>query len=278
MGKIRFSVHPLFFVVGLYYIVKNELLVFIIYSLTAVLHEMGHSIVSGNLGYRLNKITLMPFGAVACGNIDGLKLIDEIKIALAGPLLNIAIALFFVSFWWIFPETYAYTDTVVMANLSMALINFIPAYPLDGGRVLSAILGIWLNKEKAHVICKVIGIILSAILFALFVVSIFFNVNVTILLFALFTLFGAMTNAKENKYILMYSLVDKENLMKGVPCKKQAVDENITIKKLIGVLDSSAINEVIVFSEGKVKAVLNHNRILGIIEKGDIYAKLAKYI
>ena len=92
MGGLRLYVHPLFLIFGAYYALTGKILIFIIYTLSAVVHELGHSFAAAGLGYRLNKITLMPFGAVASGDIDGLKLKDEIKIALAGPLINLAIA------------------------------------------------------------------------------------------------------------------------------------------------------------------------------------------
>ena len=97
MGGIKLTVHPLFFAFSFYYALTGRFLVFVMYTVTAVAHELGHSFAATNAGYKLNKITLMPFGAVVKGDIEGLKLSDEIKIALAGPILNIAIALFFVS-------------------------------------------------------------------------------------------------------------------------------------------------------------------------------------
>ena len=125
MGSINLSVHPLFYVFGFYYALTGRIFVFVIYTVCAVLHELGHSFVATSAGYRLNKITLMPFGAVVSGNVEGLKFLDEIAIALAGPFLNLAIGVFFVAVWWVYPESYAYTDIVAEANFSMALVNFL---------------------------------------------------------------------------------------------------------------------------------------------------------
>ena len=126
MVGINFAIHPLFFLFGVYYSLTGKIFVFIIYTVCAVIHELGHSFAASSVGYKLNKITLMPFGAVVTGNIDGLNFKDEIKIAIAGPFINLAIALFFIALWWIFPEIYAFTDVVVEANLSLALVNFLP--------------------------------------------------------------------------------------------------------------------------------------------------------
>ena len=146
-NDLKFSLHPLFFACGFYYALTGKFLTFLIYSFCALLHELGHAFIANGSGYKLNKITLMPFGAVVCGDLDNLKAKDEIKIALAGPCLNLLIGILFVALWWIFPETYSFTDIVAEANFSMALINFIPAYPLDGGRVLCAIIALYTENR-----------------------------------------------------------------------------------------------------------------------------------
>ena len=73
MGGISLSIHPLFFLLGIYYALTDRIFVFIIYAITAVIHECGHSVAAGRRGYRLNKITLTPFGAMISGDINGLK-------------------------------------------------------------------------------------------------------------------------------------------------------------------------------------------------------------
>ena len=172
MGSLTFSVHPLFYIFGFYYALTGRIFTFIVYTVSAVIHEIGHSIVSANCGYRLNKIKLMPFGAVVMGCFDDVRLKDEIVIALAGPFINLAIALFFIAIWWIFPTLYAFTDIVVEANLSLFLINVLPAYPLDGGRVVKALLKTRVKEERAETICRCLGIFLSAVFLAFFILSI----------------------------------------------------------------------------------------------------------
>lgn len=278
MGRINLRIHPLFFAFGVFYASIGKIFTFLIYTLTALMHELGHSFVSEGLGYRLNKITLMPYGAVVSGNIDGLKLKDEIKIALAGPFLNLAVALFFIATWWIFPESYAFTDIAVEANLTLALINFLPAHPLDGGRVLSAFLGLKFSKRKAHAVSKAIGLLFALSLFALFICSLFYTPNISLLFFSSFVTAGALSREKDNVYVSVYSLLSCENLKRGLPYKKQAVDESVTVKKLISMLDGGSINEIVVFSNGKERAVLKQNRILEIINSASIYDKLEKFV
>ena len=237
MGGISLSVHPLFFVFGIYYAGTGRIFVFLVYTVCAVMHELGHSFVASNAGYRLNKITLMPFGAVVKGDIDGLKLKDEIKVALAGPLLNLAVGLFFVATWWIYPESYAFTDIVAEANFSLAMVNFLPIFPLDGGRVVSAILTQRFGEKKSSIICKVLGGVFAVFLLALFIVTIFNTINLSLLFFALFVTFGAFGKGRENKYVKAYSTLSENNLMRGVPIKRTAVSKNVTVKRLLSLID-----------------------------------------
>ena len=278
MGGINLSVHPLFFAFGFYYALTGRIFIFIIYTLSAVVHELGHSLVATSSGYKLNKITLMPFGAVVSGNIDGLKLNDEIKIALAGPFVNLAIGLLFVASWWIYPESYAFTDVVAEANFSMALVNFLPIFPLDGGRVLSAVLAQNFGKKKSGIICKITGAVFSILLFCAFIITIFNTVNISLLFFSLFVLFGAFGKNKENRYIRIYSALGEEALKRGMPFKKHALYKTATVKKLMSIIDESAVNEVAIFNEDKQIKLLSPSKINQIIENGDLYAPIEKYI
>ena len=117
MGSIKLKIHPLFYLFGLYYAIIGKILIFLVCTLTAVIHELGHSIVAGERGYKLNKITLMPFGAIVKGESAELLFNDELVIALAGPILNFLVALFFVAFWWIYPETYPFSTSVLCTFL-----------------------------------------------------------------------------------------------------------------------------------------------------------------
>ena len=278
MGGIKFKIHPLVFPFGLYFALTGKFMMFVIYTVVAVVHELGHSFAASQTGYKLNRITLMPFGAVVSGNIEGLKPKDEMKIALAGPFTNLAIGLLFVACWWIYPETYAYTDVAAEANFTMALINFLPVFPLDGGRVLSSFLSQSIGKDRAYKVCKISGVILAAFLLALFIVSAFYALNFSLMFFALFVFFGALDKHKENKYVKIYSSFSAEKLKRGVEFKRQAVDKSVSVKKIISLIDFNAINEIAVFDGENEIARLNQKSLNEIIEKGDIYSPIEKYL
>ncbi len=278
MGGINFSIHPLFFVLGFYYAATGQIFVFIIYTVVAVLHELGHSFVAAGAGYRLKKITLMPFGAVVSGKLDGMKLKDEIKIALAGPFINLAVGLLFVASWWIYPESYAFTDIAAEANFSMAIVNLLPIFPLDGGRILSASLSLLAGDDKAFFICRIIGVVFALLLTALFIISAFNQINLSLMFFAAFVLFGALSRHKENKYVKLYTAPEEDGLLRGMPYKKQALSINATVKKLMLCLDERAINEVVIFDGNKQVTTLTQRRIGEIVERADLYSPIKKYI
>ncbi len=277
MGRINLSIHPLFYLLGFYYAITGKIFVFIICTVTAVIHELGHSFVASNLGYRLNKITLMPFGAVVSGNTEGLKFCDEMKIALAGPFINIAISLFFIAVWWICPEFYAYSDIIVSTNLSMALVNLLPIYPLDGGRIAFCFFAEKMGYDKSFLINKIAGGAFAILLLALFIVGCVKNtINFSLLFFSLFVCFGTFSREKENKYVKIFSALSKDNLKRGMPINRYAVDKDMQIKKFIALLDSRAVNEVVVYDGNEKIVTLSQGKIEKIIESANIYSKLSE--
>ena len=106
MGKLKFKVHPLFILFGIYFVFTGKVFSFIVYTLSALIHELGHAIEAQKCGYRLFNVTLMPFGAVIKGDISGMGYLDEIRVSLSGPFVNFCIGVGLVALWWTFPETY----------------------------------------------------------------------------------------------------------------------------------------------------------------------------
>ena len=131
MGKLKFRVHPLFILFGIYFAFTGKVFSFLTYTLCALIHEMGHSISAEKSGYRLVNVTLMPFGAVVKGDISGMGYKDEIRVALAGPVINFCIGVSILALWWLFPETYPYTEIAVTANFALCFINLIIPLEID---------------------------------------------------------------------------------------------------------------------------------------------------
>lgn len=125
------------------------------------LHELGHCIVARSFGVRVLDITLWPLGGMArmsdvpeSGRIEGL-------VAVAGPIVNFILAALVAPVWWWAspagsdqPQLFGIADTFLQINLLMAVLNLIPAFPTDGGRILRAILGRkgdWLRATETAV-------------------------------------------------------------------------------------------------------------------------------
>ena len=278
MGSIKVKIHPLTFALAFYYAISGKIGVFIVYTITALVHEIGHSFCADKRGYYLGKICLMPFGAVVSGNQNDFTATDEIKIALAGPLLNLAVGVFFIALWWVFPETYPYTDLIVEANLTLALINFLPAYPLDGGRVLCGLLSMSLKRKTAQIICKIIGVIFSVILLTLFVFTCFNRVNLSLLFFALFVLIGALSKEKDNVYIRIAFFPSLERMKKGVKINRVGVDKSVSVKGVLSLIDSSKINEVVVYDDDQAIKVLSQKELSRVVERGNLSSPIHDFI
>ena len=129
--KIR--LHPLFFAATFLYLLVGGLLSYLVAFLAVTLHELSHYAIARLAGAEELSITLMPYGATmrSEGEIPHFG-----AVLAAGPLANLILASLGLSACWIFPELYGYTKSFIAANVLLAIANLLPAYPLDGGRLL----------------------------------------------------------------------------------------------------------------------------------------------
>lgn len=234
--------HPLFIIVGVIYAFVGDLTLFLLSCLVALQHECAHAFGASKLGYSLNAVVLMPYGAVIDGDIQGISFRDEIYVALCGPVCNLITAFLFGALWWFFPTLYAYTDTAFYASIGIALVNLLPAYPLDGGRILFGVLARSFVKgtvnenqatRKAKRVCLGVSIGIVIALIGLFIATIYQgNVNFSLLLMALFLLFGGKTNTKDAVYTRIdFAGVDIKK--KGALLRRVAVWDGCPIKDVI---------------------------------------------
>jgi stage IV sporulation protein FB len=236
----RLSLHPLFLAVGIFYCLKGELFLFLMSCLIAVQHECAHAFSAARLGYRLNKIVLMPFGAVIDGDMRGLSLKDEIVIAVWGPLCNLFTAAFFAAIWWFTPTMYAFTDTACFSSLSIALVNLLPAYPLDGGRILRCVLTRIFCKNtadyqaaerKSEKWTKGVTLFFATALLMVFILLLFRRTyNFSLLFFAGFLFFGALGNKDKSAIYEKMSVSCKNALRRGVELRRVAVLDSCPVK------------------------------------------------
>ena len=137
-----------------------------------VLHELGHALVAKHFGVMTRDITLYPIGGVAM--LQGRpKPLQEFWIALAGPAVNVVISAILAAILLVstghLPNLSAVTEEssllilLLSSNLLLAAFNMVPAFPMDGGRVLRAVLAFWLPEARATQIAGSIGQTLALI-------------------------------------------------------------------------------------------------------------------
>jgi stage IV sporulation protein FB len=118
----------------------SELLSFIFLFLSVAAHELGHALMAKKLGIRTKDITLYPFGGVA-SLLDRINPKQELLITLAGPLVNIVIVsaiLIFLGPDKVFQVSFLQSalGNIFAINAALAIFNSLPAFPMDGGRIL----------------------------------------------------------------------------------------------------------------------------------------------
>ncbi len=229
---MRVRLHPLFVIVGIYYVCIGAPFLFLGSCIVALQHECAHAFEASKLGYKLNKIVLMPFGAVLDGDMSDASVRDEIRIALAGPLCNLITAGFFGALWWFFPDAYAYTDTAFYVSLSIAFVNLLPAYPLDGGRVLrGTLLSLRVDEKRVHLICLTLTLGFAVLFFVLFFLYLAQGkVNITLPIFGSFLAVGVFGNGDKNAVYQKMDFSLPDALARGVELKRVAVLATMPVK------------------------------------------------
>ena len=146
----------------------SSLLFVVLLFLCVLLHEFGHIFTARRFGVRTPDVILLPIGGVARLERIPEKPSEEFLIAIAGPAVNVAIALLLIAVGGanlsaghlsstLEASNVSMVDRLAAVNLFLALFNLIPAFPMDGGRVLRALLASRLGYVRATEIAAMIG-------------------------------------------------------------------------------------------------------------------------
>lgn len=241
-----------------------------------VLHELGHSLVALRYGIPVADITLYPIGGVA--RIEKRPSArQELGIALAGPAVNIVIALLLylgltatgggasfagsLRFGGV-SNAREFLQTLLSINLGLAFFNMVPAFPMDGGRVLRAVLALNMPAPRATAIAAGIGQLI-AIAIGLYAIL---SGQWQLMFIAFFVYVGAGQEAFAYR---------QASLVEGVPVKKamitdfQTLTPGTTLKEAADALLSTSQEDFPVVLGDDVQGVLTRDGLLrGLSETG----------
>jgi Zn-dependent protease len=143
---------------GVTAILRGTLLILAVFT-TVVLHEFGHALTARRFGVRTQDITLLPIGGVARLEKMPDKPGEQLLVALAGPAVSLAIALLLfgparllggqVGLDGVHLPDQDFLTQLMWINVFLAVFNLLPGYPMDGGRVLRALLAMRMAPERA---------------------------------------------------------------------------------------------------------------------------------
>lgn len=169
--------------------------------ISIVLHELGHSIVAIHKGCRVREITLMFIGGAAKMERIPEKPMDEFLMAIAGPAVSFILGIAGLALGSVyFLPPYNIIQIFGGMNIILGLFNLLPAFPMDGGRVLRAILTTKMGRVQATFIATRVGRII-AFLFGINVI--FFHGSFMLLFIAIFIYMAA---GQEYKFVQMEAI------------------------------------------------------------------------
>jgi stage IV sporulation protein FB len=233
-----------------------------------MLHELGHALVARRYGCATREILLLPIGGIAQMERLPQKPAQELLIALAGPAVNIALAIVLgaiaaVARFPIDPEQRTIAGALVVplmwTNLGLALFNLLPAFPMDGGRVLRAALASHYGRVRATEIASVVARGLAIV----FVIVGLSGAGIMLSLVGMFVWFSAQREANATLLEAVLSHATVADAMVRVPHHVDAEDAvDVAARHML----ADGLHEL---------AVTDHGQITGVVTLAELAPKLA---
>ena len=207
------------FLFAILFLITNQIKLYAILMIFALIHELGHLICGILLGLKPSSIKINPFGfqltfkekienynyKVGSGNILCLK---RLIIAISGPLTNIIIALAFL----IIPFNITEKSVLIYANILLAIFNLIPIYPLDGGIILKEVINIKTGRENSYKIINNISSITVILLTIITAITILYLHNIALLVVLCYLWYLNIKNQKFYKFkSRVYRIINSTN-------------------------------------------------------------------
>ena len=282
IGGIEVRIHVTFFlllaVFASFYGAQGEtsgtlkiVIFFLLVFLCVLLHELGHAFAAKAYGIRTVDITLLPIGGVARMERMPEKPAQELVVAIAGPLVNVVIAaaLFFVlavtgnlDFGEVLdPTRFNALWALLYTNVMMVVFNLIPAFPLDGGRVLRALLATRLSYERATQIAATVGQVV-ALLMGIWAFS---KGPASLALIAIFIYMGAES---ESSFVQMRHATSGIRVSSAMVTRFDTLNHRATLDQAVDALLGSSQHEFPVLDD--------NGGFVGLLTKHDLLVALRK--
>lgn len=236
-----------------------------------VLHELGHSLMARYFGIKVDSITLLPIGGVAAMRTVPTRPAAEFLISAAGPAVSVFLSILFGILSsrlygrdiWSYYSEYNFDAPIIVQlsiiNLALAIFNLIPAFPMDGGRLVRAILWYKYGFLKATAFAASIGKFLAVVM----LIAALLMGKFLLAIIALFIYLGAQTEASSAYW------VEKLNQLKAA----DALQPDI-----ISILPKQAIKDI--YELGRYRNQFNfpiideYNRLIGILTKDSLLSAM----
>lgn len=223
---------------------------------SVLLHELGHAVVARREGIEVSQITLWIFGGLAMLKDIGREPRSEAKIAVAGPIVSLALGAMPAAFLLVQPGPYVEFPVVYLAylNVVLALFNMLPAFPLDGGRLLRALLGFRMSFGEATEMAANVG---KAMAVLMGLGGLLFG-NLWLVFIALFIYMGA---SQEAQGAVLFSALDRVQVREIMDAEIPGVEPDRFLDDLVPLMLSTR-------STGF--PVVQDDTVLGIVTLSDV--------
>lgn len=235
------------------------------------LHEYGHALTARIFGIGTKDINLLPIGGAARLERMPENPWEELMVALAGPAVNAGIAAGLYALKLVLgqPELMFshhvsgsnFIDDLLLINMVLVVFNLIPAFPMDGGRVLRALLSFKVSRFKATQIAAGIGQFL-AILFVLFGLLI----GHWLIFIGVFVFIGA---GSEAKYVAVKEYMRNLKARDLMTTDYPSISGSQTVSQAVSICLEHQCNELVVEEEHTFVGLVTYRRLLDAAEKGE---------
>ncbi len=229
-----------------------------------VLHELGHALAAARYGIRTRDITLYPIGGVASLERIPENPRQEFVVALAGPAVNVALAALLAAVLAVakLPGGVenvhliggSFLAKLMWVNVSLALFNLLPAFPMDGGRVLRAVLAFRMDRDRATEIAARVG---QAMALGFGLLGMFGNPM--LLFIALFVWTGAQGEAS---HVRLRALLHDVSVRQAMTRESLVLDPSAPLSDVIDAIVTRGHYAFPVVRDGRVVGVVTKNSVL----------------